>query len=129
MVTNVSILRKARVDSVDVTARQYRLRWLGHVGRMVDDPQPPASAGGVYTSRRLPLQMLSAWLDGPRPVGAPPKAWGKMTAGDVSMCQLPALGPHDPRRWASWIQLCQRPPVGVDWEKLVDSLRGSITAG
>ena len=86
-VTNRAILLKAKTDSVDVIARRYRLRWLGHVGRMRSaDPLPD----GRWQSDRVPLRLLSAWMDGPRPVGRPPKPWGQQVAGDIVHCALPA---------------------------------------
>ena len=69
-VPNQAILHKAKTDSIDVIARRYRLRWLGHVGRMREtDPRFPD--GGRWRSDRVPLRIMSAWLDGPRPVGRP----------------------------------------------------------
>ena len=112
-VTNLAILQKATTDYIDVIARRYQLRWLGHVGRMRSaDPLPD----GRWQSDRVPLRMLSAWLSGPRPVGRPPKPWGQRVAGSVAACQLPAGA-----RWQDWLDLCQDRGV---WEKLVDSLRG-----
>ena len=112
---NRAILLKAKTDYIDVIARRYRLRWLGHVGRMRSaDPLPD----GRWRSDRVPLWLVSAWLDGPRPVGCPPKPWGQSVAGDVSHCRLPAGA-----RWQDWLALCQSRLV---WEKVVDSLRGSI---
>ena len=113
--TNSAILQKAKTDFIDVVARRYRLRWLGHVGRMRSTTQLP---DGRWLSDRIPLRILSAWLDGPLPVGRPPTPWGQRVAGDVSYCQLPAG-----TRWQDWLDLCQDRPV---WEKIVDSLRGSI---
>lgn len=114
-VTNRAILLKAKTDSIDVIARRYRLRWLGHVGRMRSAAPLP---DGRWVSDRVPLRLLSAWLDGPRPVGRPPKPWGQSVAGDIAHCRLP-----EGARWQDWLDVCQARPV---WEKVVDSLRGSI---
>ena len=97
----------------DVITRRYRLRWLGHVGRMA-----VRLPDGRWRSDRVPVRILSAWLDGPRPVGRPPKPWGQSVAGDIAHCQLP-----EGARWQDWLDVCQARPV---WEKVVDSLRGSI---
>ena len=112
-VANQDVLQKAKTDSVDVITRRYRLRWLGHVGRMA-----VRLSDGRWRSDRVPVRILSAWLDGPRPVGRPPKPWGQQVAGDVAHCQLP-----EGKRWQDWLDLCQDKP---GWEKVVDSLRGSI---
>ena len=40
-VPNSAILQKAKTDFIDVVARRYRLRWLGHVGRMRSTTQLP----------------------------------------------------------------------------------------
>ena len=114
-VTNRAILLKAKTDSIDVVARRYRLRWLGHVGRMRSAARLP---DGRWMSDRVPLRLLSAWLTGPRPVGRPPKPWGQSVAGDIAHCQLP-----EGARWRDWLDVCQERTV---WEKVVDSLRGSI---
>ena len=72
-VTNLAILQKAKTDYIDVIARRYQLRWLGHVGRMRSaDPLPD----GRWQSDRVSLRMLSAWLSGPRPRGTPSQALG-----------------------------------------------------
>ena len=68
-VTNRAILLKAKTDSIAVIVRRYRLRWLGHVGRMRSAAPLP---DGRWMSDRVPLRLLSAWLDGPRPVGRSP---------------------------------------------------------
>ena len=94
-VTNRAVLLKAKTDSIDVIARRYRLRWLGHVGRMRSAAPLP---DGRWVSDRVPLRLLSAWLDGPRPVGRPPKPWVQSVAGDIAHYQLP-----EGARWQDWL--------------------------
>ena len=56
-ISSTSLLNRAGLWTIDMYISQRQLRWLGHVVRMDFD--------------RLPRQMLSCWVDRPRPRGAP----------------------------------------------------------
>jgi hypothetical protein len=96
---NVWIRRLFGVDLIENhVIEKHRLRWVGHVGRM--------------DATRIPLQLLSAKLEGPRPVGGgTPKPWQKLVAGNLSYLKWP-LG----KRWQDWREMSSN---RSSWEKFV----------
>ena len=73
--------------------QQYRLRWLGHLGRMGDD--------------RLPKRVLFGRMEGRRPRGRPPRSFADVVEEDVQWMHLP-------RGASSWYPL-SKSRHGQDW--------------
>jgi endonuclease/exonuclease/phosphatase family metal-dependent hydrolase len=75
--SNVYIRERCGITALASILSSYRLRWLGHVGRM----EPG----------RLPHIALFSSLHGvtKRPVGAPPKRWEKCVCDDLAGLHIP----------------------------------------
>ena len=73
-VSNAEVLRRCGQQQMQTLLRIYRLRWLGHLGRMEDT--------------RLPKKMLFGKLAGRLPKGRPRKRWQALTAEDLRHTKL-----------------------------------------
>lgn len=74
-ITNISVLEKAGVNSIEAHIVGHRLRWTGHILRMNDD--------------RLPRQMLYSELcTGTRPRGAPLKRYKDQLKQTMKMTNI-----------------------------------------
>ena len=77
-VSNTAILSMCQTCSVDAQLRSKRLRWYGHVCRMIDC--------------RLPKVMLFGQVKGSHPPGRPRKIWNDIVLSDFQ--QLNILRPY-----------------------------------
>jgi hypothetical protein len=91
--TNEHLLDRCYILPIADVMQQYRLRWLGHVGRMGDD--------------RLPKHVLFGRMEGQRPRGRPPRSFADVVVEDVQWMCLP-------RGVSSWYPL-SRKRHGQDW--------------
>lgn len=73
-VSNTEVLRRCGQQPMETLLRIYRLRWLGHLGRMKDT--------------RLPKQMLFGKLTGRLPKGGQRKQWQALAAEDLQHTKL-----------------------------------------
>ena len=96
-VSNEVVMRRCGQESVEVLLRIYRLRWLGHVGRMDDD--------------RLPKHMLFGKMAGKVPVGRQRTKWQTVAAEDLR---------HTTLGYKSWFVKCQTRTL---WNGLVNDLK------
>jgi len=81
-VTNIEVLERAEVNSIEAMLLKTQLRWAGHVSRMED--------------HRLPKIVLYGELSsGHRDVGAPKKCYKDSLKKSLSVCQI------DHRQWST----------------------------
>ena len=102
-ISNVDILRQCQMPSIASTLQQRRLRWLGHVGRMVDC--------------RLPKRMLFGQVLGRRPRGRPRKRWRDIVQVDLDTMFSARQGRFGRYDWSS---VCQDRGT---WRQLVAGVR------
>ena len=93
-VSNIEVLEKAKINSIEALLLKNRLRWLGHVSRMDQD--------------RLPLITLYGELSlGHRDVGLPKKRYKDLLKSSLSSCSIDQ---------STWYQLASN---RADWRKRV----------
>ena len=74
-ISNVEILKRASLMSIDTYMARRRLRWIGHVSRM--------SWG------RAPRKLLSSWVYQGRPRGRPCMRWAESIEIDLKLAGIP----------------------------------------
>ena len=89
--SNEVILVKCDQPLVAAKLREYRLRWLGHVGRMGDE--------------RVPKRVLFGKIMGKRSRGRPRVSWADVVTKDLQT-----------RKIGKWFKLCQDRHV---WRRIV----------
>ena len=75
-ITNTKVLKITGLKSMDTYLAARTLAWAGHVTRM--------------KLSRLPRKMLTAWVQTPRPRGAPRMTWGRTLKKYLTRAGLPA---------------------------------------
>ena len=73
-VPNVDVLNRCNTFSVESQLQSKRLRWLGHVFRMLDD--------------RLPKKLLFGQVKGRRPPGGPRSSFNDVALRDCQNCRI-----------------------------------------
>ena len=105
MITNIEVRARSGQMKLDITRRQRRLRWLGHVDRM--------------DAERIPRQAMERRPNGKRGRGRPKMTWYSTVENDLGSIGLSwdiaAQYTKDRQVWRSWMPYVLR----TGWTKIL----------